>query len=773
MFCYNRIISFFEISNDLLLIICIFALDSGLISVAIWCRIQLQSIGNRGEGMKKEKLKMKFYQKWQACAINENEKSDYFSATVPGNVQRDYAEYLGILDDLQFGNNVAKLEKTESFYWEYRTEIHYEAKPDEKIYFVAEGIDYKYSILLNENEIYFGEGIYTPVRIDITDKVYKGSVLKVLIHPHPKKKGVLVRSREEAAASCKPPVHYGWDWNPRLLISGFWMPAYIETVSEDSILFCEPHYVLNAEGTAAKLHFDIKSGSVPKITVIDPDGKKVYCGTDTDFELRDIRLWWCNGQGEAALYSYQVCTGTDMKEGTIGFRTVSLVMNAGTLKEPSKFPKDEYPLPITIELNGRRIFAKGSNYVNPDIFSANTTAELNRELVKFAAEANMNIFRMWGGAGIAKPEFYDFCDAYGIMVWQEFPLACNNYEGDSHYLSVLGREASSIITSLRRHPCHVLWCGGNELFNGWSGMSDQSLPLRLLNKICYELDSSKPFIMTSPRCGMGHGGYTFLDDSGEVYNVFQSSSKTAYTEFGVPSVTSLDELKKIIPQDEMYPINPTESWVAHHGMDALGHMRWVCLDVLEHYFGKMNSIEEIINYSSWLQCEGYKAAFEEGRRQWPHCSMTINWCYNEPWITAARNSIIGYPNLRKPAYYAVKSALRPTVATARIPKFTWNENEKLSFELWYHNDNPFAVEDAVNVEIELGGKKYELLTWNVCEVSANSNKPGPTVNFILPVADSAKEVTIRLLTAGKNADNSYRLLYRCSKTSNAIREMNT
>ena len=89
------------------------------------------------------------------------------------------------------------------------------------------------------------------------------------------------------------------------------------------------------------------------------------------------------------------------------------------------------------------------------------------------------------------------CDELGIMVWQEFPLACNNYVATPHYLQVLEQEATAIVKKIRRHPCHVLWCGGNELFNDWSGMTDQSLALRLLNKICYENDMEKPFIMTA------------------------------------------------------------------------------------------------------------------------------------------------------------------------------------------------------------------------------------------------------------------------------------
>lgn len=93
--------------------------------------------------------------------------------------------------------------------------------------------------------------------------------------------------------------------------------------------------------------------------------------------------------------------------------------------------------------------------------------------------------------------------------------------------------------------------------------------------------------------------------------------------------------------------------------------------------------------------------------------------------------------------------------------------------LYYHNDNPFAVSDTVNVEIELAGKTYKVLTWNVGELSANSNIQGSTVNFILPSEEGTKEFNVRLSTESKNADNSYRLLYRCSERPKTIRELNT
>ena len=76
----------------------------------------------------------------------------------------------------------------------------------------------------------------------------------------------------------------------------------------------------------------------------------------------------------------------------------------------------------------------------------------------------MNILRCWGGVIIDKEPFFEACDELGIMIWQEFPLACNNYSGSEKYLRVLEQEARAIVKRVRRHACHVLWCGGNELF---------------------------------------------------------------------------------------------------------------------------------------------------------------------------------------------------------------------------------------------------------------------------------------------------------------------
>ena len=707
---------------------------------------------------------MKFHQNWSVCSRKPGEAdfSEAFPAQVPGNVQWDYARAKG-LENYSYDTNVEAFRQTEDWSWKYSSTLSFDAGADERVFFVAEGIDYIFDILLDGNVIHSQEGMYTRVELDITDQVKPGSELEVLIHPHPKRPGSAEGTRQEADQCCKPPVTYGWDWNPRLVISGMWLPAYIETRKADHIHSCEPFYTLNADRTRAEVCFETDCAGEVTYTLTDPDGNTVYSGTEPHCTVENVRLWWCSGQGEPNLYTWKAVSGSDEKGGRIGFRTVRLVHNED-VDVLTDFPKGRYPCPITIELNGRRVFAKGSNWVNPDVFFGRITDEVYKEQVKLARDANMNIFRIWGGAGINKPAFYEQCDENGIMVWQEFMLACNNYVGTPRYLAVLEQEATAVIKSLRRHPSIVMWCGGHELFNDWSGMDDQSLALRLLNKLCFDLDRDRPFIMASPVYGMGHGGYTFRDlNSGEdVMQKFNACTNTAYTEFGVPSITAVEDLKKIIPENELFPIRDTPAWRIHHGFGAWLGNTWVCPDILDHYFGEDTTLAERIHHSDWLQCAGYKAIFEEARRQWGRCSMAINWCFNEPWITAAGNSLLTHPSKPKPAYYAVKDSLRTAFASARMPRFDWRGGQVFTAELWYLNDGPEAVSDTVRVSVKLGDRVWDLLTWQTGNVDANTNLLGPAVNLKLPLDADTNELWL-ILEAQSGNSSEYKLLFRSTE----------
>ncbi len=703
---------------------------------------------------------MIFLQSWQGARVHEGVTGQWFAATVPGNIQEDYGR-ANNFPDHNFGDNCKLYEALEDDGWLYRTEVVAEPEKGQRVFFVTKGIEYEYEVRLNGKKLAYHEGMFSSLELDITEELEKGNLLEVYIYPHPKREGADV-CRDQADQSCKPAVEYNWDWHPRLLVSGLWNDTYIETRSADYITGCEVTYELDKDLQGATVYFEAE-GVQPLFELYDPDGKLIYKGTDSQVRLENVKLWWCAGQGEQNLYRWRASTATDEKTGAIGFRRVKLVMNGGAWEIPFEFPKSRSTPPVTIELNGRRIFAKGSNWVNPEIFNGRINRAIYEEQLQLVKAANMNILRCWGGAIIDKEPFFELCDELGIMVWQEFPLACNNYKGTKRYLKVLEQEATAIIKRLRGHACLALWCGGNELFNNWSKMTDQSFALRLLNKLCYELDWNTPFIAAAPLMGMGHGHYAFLDlPSGQtVFEMFRKSGNTAYSEFGVPSIAEMDVLKEIIPEDILHDPQPNSPWETHKGYGSwnqAGEDSWLCMYIINEIFGKQPSMEDYIDKSNWLQCEGLKCIFEEARRQKPHCSMALNWCFNEPWNNCAGPVIVSYPCRPKKGYYAVGEALRDVMPSAGIPYFRWESGSLFNAELWLLNDSTEAASAKVDVYLEVKGQKQKLITWETGNVPAGENKRGHVIQALLPETDTQEEILLTL--ESEYGTSSYRLLLK-------------
>lgn len=728
---------------------------------------------------------MKYYLQWTVghSASPELLPEKMAPASVPGNANMDWAA-ANDMPDWKFGVNFEQFRWMEDCWWLYETQMpNIALKPDETLFFVTKGIDYQYRILLNGQTICEHEGMFSTVEIPLVGA--NEGLLHIWIAPAPKDTMAHKDTREEAAQCCKPAVSYGWDWHPRLIPVGIWEETYLEVRSADYLLEAGVDYRLAEDYSSAQVFFKSKTignGDV-KFTLFDPKGQLVMESFgNEDATLKSPLLWWCNGYGKPNLYRWDaVLTAgdgeTDKRSGVIGFRTLELTMNEGSWDEPEDFPKGRSPAPITITLNGVHIFAKGSNWVNPEVFTGAIKRETYLPLVKLAQEANFNIFRCWGGAIVNKEMFFDLCDECGILVWQEFMLSCNNYRGTPHYLRILRQEACFIIKRLKHHPSLAIWCGGNELFNSWSKMTDQSAALRLLNKLCYELDPERPFLMTSPLFGMAHGNYLFrYPDGREVFQIMPDAHNTAYTEFGVPSISNLACCKMAAEEADIFPLEETAVTVAHHAFHAwYSKYPWACTDIIRDYFGEAQTLEQLINWSQWLQGEGYKCIYEEARRQKPYCSMAINWCYNEPWPTIANNSIINYPAEPKESYREVADACRSALISARIPKFAWRGGETFSADLWLLNDGrePVAAGQA-KVLLELRGVKYPLQGWQYGEVGANANLEGPTVRIKLPCFYTEQGNRVKTLNQGamlktKGNLHEMKLLIQAGKLSSQYR----
>jgi beta-mannosidase len=240
------------------------------------------------------------------------------------------------------------------------------------------------------------------------------------------------------------------------------------------------------------------------------------------------------------------------------------------------------------------------------------------------------------------------------------------------------------------------------------------------------------------------------------------SHYTAYTEFGCPAPSSVEILKKIIPENELWPPRPGTSWESHHAYKAWVGNTWLMQDMIEDYFGPSKNLEQLVENGQMIQCEGYKAIYEEARRQKPYCAMACNWCFNEPWYTAANNSIVNYPNNPKPGFFAVRDACRPFCASARIPKFKWTEGEEFSTQVWLLNDLPDPVPGGkVIISLRAGDNKLELLRWDYKSLQSNTNLEGPSTEPVKLPAWNTDRMKLVVEVEGKPEFSSeYIMLYR-------------
>ena len=681
--------------------------------------------------------------------------SRFIPAHVPGAVQLDIAQAENF-PDFCFSDNYKLFAPYEDFFYTYRARFYApELKKNQSLWFVAKGIDYAYDIFLNGRPVYSGEGMFSRVCCNLSQGLQPENELTIRIHPAPKRPDAPI-PRAQVDHTAKPAVSYGWDWHPRLIPLGLWEDAFLEIRNERYFEAFWTDYKLDENLSRAHIRVHATGINLEGCTahweLLDADGARVASNTailHANGEmpatlLESPKLWWSHDHGTPYLYTstLRICDPSGEAVGQrshkVGFRRVRIIMNEGAWEHPKPFPKDRSVSPAQFELNGRRIFAKGSNWVNPEIFPGAITRARYAELLKLAKDAHFNCLRVWGGAIVNKESFYELADELGILIWQEFPLACNQYPDDPHYLKILEQEATAIILRLKRHACLALWCGGNELFNSWSKMTEQSLPLRLLNSLTFRLDPATPFNYTSPIMGMAHGHYLFRDmlEGEDVFQIFNRARHTAYAEFGVSGLAPVSVLEKIIPEEELFPVRDTVSWQAHHAFHAWKPERneWLCPEAIAYYFGESDTLETLVERSQLMQAQGYKAVFEEARRQKPYCAMALNWCYCEPWPCAANNSLICYPAVPKPAYQAVADSCRPICASARLSKFLWEEGETFFCELFLLNDKYDAVSAGTLQAILLApnGEKTVLLTWEYPTPTPYQNIAGPTARIVLP-----------------------------------------
>ncbi|MBR6002960.1 MAG: DUF4982 domain-containing protein, partial [Bacteroidales bacterium] len=468
----------------------------------------------------------------------------------------------------------------------------------------------------------------------------------------------------------KPIYQGGWDWGPKCMYTGFagkveLIPVnvarldYITCSQEHSKRKCE--LTVTAEVTSPKGgETDVEfrcGGAVKKMRVKFPAGTSKISET---FVINRPQLWWPAGMGEQPLYHVSVKMDGQSLTKKVGLRTFTVGQN------------------LLLKVNGRRVVAKGANWIPCDTTEAGQTRERYLDLLTSARDANMNMVRLWGGGKYENDAFYEICDSLGLLIWHDFMFCCAMYPTDSTFMGEVSAEIAHQIKRLQSHPSIALWCGDNEGMDCFNWRMFKKDPeyykkeykrlVDLRGDLVSSLDPARTYWPTSP-CG-GPGDYDtngWNDDSkGDMH--LWSVSKSArpleeyykyrprfMSEFGHSSFTSLlpslDEQRAHIREGGGWD-NILERIALHFNMPT----------VISSEGRKAGVEKSLIYFSQIEQALGLETAASWWRAL-PECNGILVWQLNDIWPGSSW-ATLEYDGSWKPAHYHLKRVFAREVITA-------------------------------------------------------------------------------------------------------------
>lgn len=631
--------------------------------------------------------------------VTRHGAEDWLPAVVPGNIHTDLMK-AGRIPDPFAEDNEHRLQWIGEIDWMYcrAFDVDEALFEQDRIYLECDGLDTLAEIKLNGEPVALTDNMFRRFRIDVTGKLFPGrNLIEVLFmspvnHTRPLVGGAdlcicpsmsLPGSPYVRKAAC----HWGWDWGPQLITAGIWRPIRLVGYSAAKIVDVHLRQKHNPDGSAtvsAEVQVDQFSSANPMSVrgrLISPSGEVIEQSADADwrleFTVEKPDLWWPNGYGEQPMYEVQVAlveAGTETRplqtvSRRIGLRTVELV------QEPDQWGKTFY-----FRVNGVPIFAKGADWIPAHHFPTQLTQDWYRDLVESAAWAHMNMLRVWGGGFYEDDCFYDLCDEYGLLVWQDFMFSCAHYPSHSTLLANISLEAIDNIRRIRHHPCLALWCGNNEMEWGcvdwWPEGKDarQTEYARifhdLLPKLVAEHDpdteywpsspaSTTPF--AHPNCETeGDGHYWDVWHGRMPFTAYRDHHFRFMSEFGFQSLPSMQSVKSFAQEKDW---NMTSHVMECHQKNPAGN--GLILHYMAQNFRIPKDFPMTVYVSQVLQARAIKYGVEHWRRNRneSRCMGTLYWQLNDCWPVASWSSIEFNRHWKALQYYA-KRFFAPVLLSA-------------------------------------------------------------------------------------------------------------
>ncbi len=683
--------------------------------------------------------------------------SEWTPVGVPGTVLSGLLEAGKMEDPYYRENEYAARELLEKDYvFETDFSVPDEVLDKKHCVLVCEGLDTLADVYVNEKRIGKADNMHRTWRFDCKDALQKENRLRIYFH------SALTYIREHEGTPGKEitfeatgviggsqyirKAHsmFGWDWGAQLPDIGIWRDLYLECYDagriEDVVIhqthtwgerpqmgeLSQAEYIQAIEQSdtvslevRTVLETDVLSeGTSVTIFVSDPDGEPVETvllptkgeSVQTTISIAQPKLWWCNGLSGQPLYTVQVSltspdgTVLDSKTYSIGFRE---------LRVSTK--KDEWGNEFAFVINGISIFSMGADYIPEDCIYPWITKERIDALLRSSVKANYNTIRVWGGGYYPSDTFYDLCDQYGLIVWQDLMYACNVYDFTEEFEENIRQETIDNVRRLRHHASLGLWCGNNELESAWDhwGIAETHSPLLkgdyikqfeyVLPKVTKAEDSDTFYWPSSPSSGgcfdnpddhdrgdchywdVWHGMKPFSDYR---KHYFRFCSEFGFQSF--PERKTIDTFA--LPQD----CNIFSPVMESHQKNGTANGK--ILSYISENFRYPKDFDSLLYVSQVLQGVAIKAGVDHWRANRGRCMGALYWQLNDNWPVASWSSI---------DYFGRWKALHYMAARFFAPKagYIYTEDTKASISA----ANETLEDENLTVTVRISDVEFNVL----------------------------------------------------------------
>ncbi len=715
-----------------------------------------------GELFSQPNKEISLHQNW---SFRNKGDSKWLPASVPGTVHTDLIAN-NIIPDPFVSDNEKKVAWVENEDWLYQKTFQISKKDlaNNHIELVCEGLDTYAKVYVNGSLVITADNMFRNWNTEIKKLLKEGNNKIFIEFSSAVKKGKELAKElsytlpgDEKVFTRKAQYQYGWDWGPRLVTCGIWKNIklnfwsdvkirnvyYNQKILNDSIAEIEFTTEIESANNSTINLSVAENSNIKKENIVLHKGKN---NIKSIYTIKNPKRWWCNGLGNPNLYLFHLKIESilyssssveyhidgllnsgpiDKKELQIGLRTIEL------LQEKDSIGKSFY-----FKLNGIPVFMKGANFIPPDNFLSRVTKEKYQEIIQSAIDANMNMLRVWGGGTYADDEFYNECDKKGILVWQDFMFACAMYPGNNSFLENIKQEISEQTQRLRNHPSIALWCGNNEIDEGWVNWGWQKQhnyseadSSNIWNDYTNLFQKQIPTILdslgidrnlywqSSPSIGWGHKESLRQGDSHywgvwwgmEPFENYTIKVGRFMSEYGFQGMPSKNVLKNIFEND---------AWTLNSEKLKVHQKHPKGFETIEEYmqrdYRKPKDFTNYVYVSKLLQAEGMKTAIEAHRRakspDGSGCMGTLYWQLNDCWNSVSWSSI-DYSGTWKALHYQAKKSYEQILISAN------EENEKLN--IYIINDELKTIN--AKLSLKLLNFKGEVLWSNSSDISIESN----------------------------------------------------